>query len=144
MLYVNIILFKVSKRAEGISIPERPLVLAEPIGSIKVLQNNTVQVNLMHANNSEDPIHLLLSSDGGNTFHDIELKYSNLILNLEGGKDYVLKTKETGTKFNFTVIATDVGNEVPDEEGFNGKIGCYHDGQFYNVGKKVVLFYDMF
>lgn len=100
-----------------------------------MLQNNTVQVNLMHVNNSEDPIHLLLSSDGGNTFRDIELKYSNLILNLEGGKDYILKTKETGTKFNFTVTASDAGNEVPVEEASNEKIGCYHDGQFYNVGK---------
>lgn len=89
----------------------------------------------MHVNNSDDPIHLLLSSDGGNTFHEIELKYSNLILNLEGGKDYILKTKETGTKFNFTVTASDVGNEVPVEETVNGKEGCYHDGKFYNVGK---------
>ncbi|CAG9565313.1 unnamed protein product [Danaus chrysippus] len=115
----------------------RPLVLAEPIGSIKVLQNNSVQVNLMHMNNSEDPIHLLLSSDGGKTYSDIELVYSNLILNLDGGKDYILKTKETGTKFNFTITALDDGNEVPVEERFNEtKIGCYHEGQFYAVGEE--------
>ncbi|XP_039757749.1 putative epidermal cell surface receptor isoform X2 [Pararge aegeria] len=113
----------------------RPLVLTEPIGSIKVLQNNSVQINLMHMNKSDDPIHLLLSSDGGRTYHDVELKYSNLILNLEGGKDYVVKTKETGTKFNFTITASDVGNEVPVEETVNvTKEGCYHDGQFYGVG----------
>ncbi|XP_045452953.1 putative epidermal cell surface receptor [Melitaea cinxia] len=115
--------------------PMRPLVLTEPIGSIKVLQNNSVQVNLMHMNSSQDPIHLQLSSDGGRTYRDVELKYNNLILNLEGGKDYVLKTKETGTKFNFTITALDVGNEVPVEESLNvTKIGCYHDGQFYAVG----------
>ncbi|XP_052756461.1 putative epidermal cell surface receptor isoform X3 [Galleria mellonella] len=116
----------------------RPLVLTEPIGSVKVLQNNTVQVNLMHMNNSEDPIHLLLSSDGGKSFKDVELKYSNLILNLEGGKDYILKTKETGTKFNFTITATDsVANEVPTEDVSNAtKIGCYQDGHFYAVGEE--------
>ncbi|XP_052744098.1 putative epidermal cell surface receptor isoform X3 [Bicyclus anynana] len=113
----------------------RPLVLIEPIGSVKVLQNNSVQINLMHLNKSDDPIHLLLSSDGGKSYNDVELKYSNLILNLEGGKDYVVKTKETGTKFNFTITASDVGNEVPVEETFNmTKDGCYHDGEFYGVG----------
>lgn len=117
--------------------PMRPLVLAEPIGSVKVLQNNTVQVNLIHTNDSKDPVHLLLSRDGGNTFQDVELKYSNLILNLEGGKDYILKTKETGTKFNFTITATDHTNEVPTEEIHNTttKVGCYEDGQFYAVGE---------
>lgn len=118
--------------------PSRPLVLAEPIGSVKVLQNNSVQVNLMHMNNSEDPIHLLLSNNGGKSFSDVELKYSNLILNLEGGKDYILKTKETGTKFNFTITASDTGaNEVPNEDLSNiTKIGCYHDGQFYGIGEE--------
>ncbi|CAH0756156.1 unnamed protein product [Diatraea saccharalis] len=118
--------------------PIRPLVLTEPIGSVKVLQNNTVQVNLIHMNNTEDPIHLLLSSDNGETFKDIELKYSNLILNLEGGKDYILKTKETGTKFNFTITATDAGaNEVADEDAnVATKVGCYHDGTFYAVGEE--------
>lgn len=115
---------------------QRPLVLTEPIGSVKVLQNNSVQVNLMHLNQSEDPIHLLLSNDGGKSFSDVELKYSNLILNLEGGKDYILKTKETGTKFNFTITASDNGlNEVPNEDIHNvSKAGCYHDGQFYAIG----------
>uniref|UniRef100_A0A2A4JUK9 Fibronectin type-III domain-containing protein n=1 Tax=Heliothis virescens TaxID=7102 RepID=A0A2A4JUK9_HELVI len=121
------------------NIQTRPLVLAEPIGSVKVLQNNSVQVNLMHLNESEDPIHLLLSNDGGKSFSDVELKYSNLILNLEGGRDYILKTKETGTKFNFTITASDNGlglNEVPNEDIRDNvsKIGCYHDGQFYGVG----------
>ncbi|XP_013182860.2 putative epidermal cell surface receptor [Amyelois transitella] len=116
----------------------RPLVLAEPIGSVKVLQNNTVQVNLIHANDSEDPIHVQLSSDGGKTFEDVELMYSNLILNLKGGKDYVIKTKETGTKFNFTITTTDSNqNEVPTEELHNiTKIGCIQDGQFYDVGEE--------
>lgn len=123
----------------------RPLVLVEPIGSVKVLQNNTVQVNLMHMNNSQDPIHLLLSSDGGRTFEDVELKYSNLILNLEGGKDYVLKTRETGTKFNFTITAMGESRgkqDIPDafsstEELMTEatKVGCYQDGKFYAVGK---------
>ncbi|XP_022817778.1 putative epidermal cell surface receptor isoform X1 [Spodoptera litura] len=115
---------------------QRPLVLTEPIGSVKVLQNNSVQVNLMHLNQSEDPIHLLLSNDGGKSFSDVELKYSNLILNLEGGKDYILKTKETGTKFNFTITASDNGlNEVPNEDIHNvSKLGCYHAGQFYAIG----------
>ena len=93
----------------------------------------------MHLNESEDPIHLLLSNDGGKSFADVELKYSNLILNLEGGKDYILKTKETGTKFNFTITASDGGigqNEVPNEDIHNGsKVGCYHDGQFYAIGE---------
>ncbi|CAH0678678.1 unnamed protein product, partial [Chilo suppressalis] len=116
--------------------PMRPLVLPEPIGSVKVLQNNTVQVNLIHMNDTEDPIHLLLSSDNGKTFKDVELKYSNLILNLEGGKDYVLKTRETGTKFNFTITTTDAGaNEVADEDVVT-KVGCYHDGNFYAVGQE--------
>lgn len=112
-------------------------MLTEPIGSVKVLQNNSVQVNLMHMNNSEDPIHLLLSNNGGKTFNDVELKYSNLILNLEGGRDYILKTKETGTKFNFTITASDAGaNEVPYDVYDNStKIGCYRDGQFYAIGK---------
>ncbi|XP_053613388.1 putative epidermal cell surface receptor isoform X1 [Plodia interpunctella] len=118
----------------------RPLVLAEPIGSVKVLQNNTVQVNLIHSNSSEDPIHLQLSSDGGKTFQDVQLIYSNLILNLEGGKDYVIKTKETGTRFNFTITTTDNNqNEVkPTEEiKYNlPKIGCIQDGQFYDVGEE--------
>ncbi|XP_063831692.1 putative epidermal cell surface receptor [Ostrinia nubilalis] len=116
----------------------RPLVLPEPIGSVKVLQNNTVQVNLIHMNNTEDPIHLLLSNDNGKSFKDVELTYSNLILNLEGGKDYILKTKETGTKFNFTITASDTGaNEVPDEDIANStKVGCYQDGVFYAVGEE--------
>ncbi|XP_026734717.1 putative epidermal cell surface receptor [Trichoplusia ni] len=116
----------------------RPLVLTEPIGSVKVLQNNSVQVNLMHLNQSEDPIHLLLSNDGGKSFSDVELKYSNLILNLEGGRDYILKTKETGTKFNFTITTSDNGaNEVPNEDLHNvSKVGCFHDGQFYAVGEE--------
>ncbi|KAG6464357.1 hypothetical protein O3G_MSEX014459 [Manduca sexta] len=116
----------------------RPLVLAEPIGSVKVLHNNSVQVNLMHLNNSEDPIHLLLSSDGGKSYEDVELKYSNLILDLEGGKDYILKTKETGTKFNFTITASNAGvNEVQDEELVNTtKAGCFENGQFYAVGEE--------
>lgn len=115
----------------------RPLVLAEPIGSVKVLQNNTVQVNLIHMNTTEDPIHLLLSSDGGKTFKDIQLKYSNLILNLDGGKDYILKTKETGTKFNFTITTTNSNiSEITTQETKNYivKIGCYQDGKFYQVG----------
>lgn len=87
-------------------------------------------------NNSEDPIHLLLSSDGGRTFKDVELKYSNMILNLEGGRDYILKTKETGTKFNFTITATDAAtNEVAEEDiGHPLRMGCHHDGKFYAVG----------
>lgn len=91
----------------------------------------------MHLNQSEDPIHLLLSNDGGKSFSDVELKYSNLILNLEGGRDYILKTKETGTKFNFTITTSDNGaNEVPNEDLHNvSKVGCFHDGQFYAVGK---------
>ncbi|XP_041968891.1 putative epidermal cell surface receptor isoform X2 [Aricia agestis] len=114
----------------------RPLVLIEPIGSIKVLHNNSVQVNLMHANNSDDPIHLQLSDNGGLTYDDIELKYSNLILNLKGGKNYILKTKETGTKFNFTITSTD-GNEGPMEELKNKtKFGCYHDNKYYEVGEE--------
>lgn len=116
----------------------RPLVLAEPIGSIKVLQNNSVQVNLMHLNNSEDPIHLLLSEDGGRNFQDVELKYTNLILNLEGGKDYILKTKETGTKFNFTITPSDMGPgevmKVEEHENIS-KAGCWEDGKFYEVGE---------
>ncbi|CAK1552323.1 unnamed protein product [Leptosia nina] len=112
----------------------RPLVLSEPIGSIKVLQNNSVQVNLIHPNNTVDPIHLLLSNDGGETYKDVELRYKNLILNLEGGHDYILKTKETGTKFNFTITASEAGNEVPIQESNDAKVGCYHDGQFYDIG----------
>lgn len=124
----------------------RPLVLAEPIGSVKVLHNNSVQVNLMHLNNSEDPIHLLLSSDGGKSYEDVELKYSNLILDLEGGKDYILKTKETGTKFNFTMTASNAGaNEVPNEELVNTtKLGCFENGQFYAVGKCIILYFFVF
>ncbi|XP_047506274.1 putative epidermal cell surface receptor isoform X2 [Pieris napi] len=114
----------------------RPLVLLEPIGSIKVLQNNSVQVNLIHPNDSMDPIHLELSSDGGQTYTDVELRYKNLILNLEGGRDYILKTKETGTKFNFTITASD-DNEVLEERSDNTKEGCYHDGQFYAVGEEI-------
>lgn len=122
----------------------RPLVLSEPIGSVKVLQNNSVQVNLIHMNDTEDPIHLLLSDNNGKTFKDVELKYSNLILNLEGGKDYVLKTKETGTKFNFTMTASDGGvNEIAHEEQSAPRVqqnvtkaGCYHDGDFYAVGEE--------
>lgn len=114
----------------------RPLVLIEPIGSIKVLQNNSVQVNLIHPNSSHDPIHLLLSKDGGKTYEGIQLKYSNLILNLEGGKDYILKTKETDTKFNFTITSTDLRNEVPDKGSLNKtRIGCYYEDIFYEVGK---------
>lgn len=90
----------------------------------------------MHLNITEDPIHLLLSSDGGKTFEDVELKYSNLILNLEGGKDYILKTKETGTKFNFTMTTSaDEANEVPYDVRNGTKDGCLEDGKFYNVGK---------
>lgn len=112
------------------------MILAEPIGSVKVLQNNTVQVNLIHLNMSEDPVHLLLSDDGGRSFKDVELKYSNLILNLEGGKDYILKTKETGTKFNFTMTTSDGVNEVPMEDLGNGtKVGCWEDGKLYGIGK---------
>ncbi|XP_045528071.1 putative epidermal cell surface receptor isoform X1 [Pieris brassicae] len=114
----------------------RPLVLLEPIGSIKVLQNNSVQVNLIHPNDSMDPIHLELSSDGGRTYTDVELKYKNLILNLEGGRDYILKTKETGTKFNFTITASD-DNEVLEERSDITREGCYHDGQFYAVGEEI-------
>ncbi|XP_026314931.1 putative epidermal cell surface receptor isoform X3 [Hyposmocoma kahamanoa] len=108
----------------------RPLVLPEPIGSVKVLQNNSVQVNLMHMNSSRDPIHLMLSKDGGRNFEDVELKYSNLILNLEGGKDYILKTKETGTKFNFTITATDVA------KGNFSSAGCFHEGTLYSIGEE--------
>lgn len=109
----------------------RPLVLQEPIGSVKVLQNNSVQVNLMHMNSSQDPIHLMLSKDGGRNFQDVELKFSNLILNLEGGKDYILKTKETGTKFNFTITASD---DSISKENFSS-IGCVHDGIMYSIGE---------
>lgn len=133
-------LFQSSRLTEDITqgkSSSRPLVLAEPIGSVKVLQNNTVQVNLIHLNITEDPVHLLLSSDGGRSFDDVELKYSNLILNLQGGKDYILKTKETGTKFNFTITTSDNGvNEVPTVNVGNGtKIGCWEGGKFFGVGK---------
>lgn len=118
-------------------IPMRPLVLPEPIGSIKVLHNNSVQVNLIHVNNTEDPIHLQLSDNGGKTFKDVELKYSNLILNLVGGKDYILKTKETGTKFNFTITSSNAGaNEVIEDNVT--KVGCYHEGQYYAVGELLI------
>lgn len=80
-------------------------------------------------NSSQDPIHLMLSKDGGRNFEDVELKYSNLILNLEGGKDYILKTKETGTKFNFTITATE------DTKGNFSSAGCFHEGTFYSVGE---------
>ncbi|KOB75087.1 putative epidermal cell surface receptor, partial [Operophtera brumata] len=109
----------------------------EPIGSVKVLQNNTVQVNLIHLNDTEDPIHLLLSNDGGKTFKDVELKHTNQIMNLEGGKEYILKTKETGTKFNFTITTSDkIANEVSPEDGNESKVGCWEDGKFYGVGEE--------
>lgn len=79
----------------------------------------------------------MLSKDGGRNFEDVELKYSNLILNLEGGKDYILKTKETGTKFNFTITATDVA------KGNFSSAGCFHDGTLYSIGEyrycKIIL-----
>ncbi|KAG7298153.1 hypothetical protein JYU34_018932 [Plutella xylostella] len=118
---------------------QRPLVLMEPIGSVTVLQNQTVQVNLIHPNNTKDPIHLLLSSDGGKSYKDIELKYSNLILNLDGGKDYVLKTKETGTKFNFTVTASDTGvdtSELQQAKQNDSMTGCLHEGTMYAIGEE--------
>ncbi|XP_049877919.1 putative epidermal cell surface receptor isoform X2 [Pectinophora gossypiella] len=113
-----------------------PLAPKEPIGSVKVLQNNSVQVNLMQMNSSENPIYLLLSSDGGKNFEDVELKYSNLILDLPGGRDYILKTKETGTKFNFTITASSDKTDndtmlVPED-----KPGCYQDGKFYDIGEE--------
>lgn len=74
----------------------------------------------------------MLSKDGGNSFQDVELKYSNLILNLEGGKDYILKTKETGTKFNFTITTT--GNNAVAKENFTS-MGCVQDGIMYSVGE---------
>ncbi|XP_063387665.1 putative epidermal cell surface receptor [Cydia fagiglandana] len=116
----------------------RPLVLTEPIGSIKVLQNNSVQVALMHSNSSDAPIHLLISNDGGTTFEDVELKYDNLILNLDGGKDYILKTKETGTKFNFTITSMDMVEKEPPEElvEVDEKMGCHENGKFYEVGEE--------
>lgn len=83
----------------------------------------------MHMNSSRDPIHLLLSKDGGRNFQDVELKYSNLILNLDGGKDYILKTKETGTKFNFTITTTDVS------KGNLSATGCIHEGKLYAIGE---------
>ncbi|KAJ2953164.1 hypothetical protein O0L34_g737 [Tuta absoluta] len=110
--------------------------LKEPIGSVKVLQNNSVQVNLMHMNTSDKPIQLMLSSDGGKTFQDVQLKYSNLILNLPGGKDYILKSKESENKFNFTITAN---GEEGEHEKFSineGKPGCYEDGKFYAVGEE--------
>lgn len=112
----------------------RPLMLSEPIGSVKVLQNNTVQVNLIHMNTSKDPVHLMLSDDGGQTYKNIDLKYDNLLLNLEGGKDYVLKTEETGTKFNFTIMPL-FQEQSTTELTTTVKIGCNHDGNFYEVGK---------
>lgn len=89
----------------------------------------------MHMNSSQDPIHLLLSKDGGRNFQDVELKYSNLILNLEGGKDYILKTKETGTKFNFTITATDVSKE-------NFSAGCFHENTFYSIGEYYTVWFN--
>lgn len=83
----------------------------------------------MHMNSSRDPIHLLLSKDGGRNFQDVELKYSNLILNLDGGKDYILKTKETGTKFNFTITTTDAS------KGNLSATGCFHEGKLYAIGE---------
>ncbi|XP_073950661.1 stranded at second transmembrane protein isoform X2 [Choristoneura fumiferana] len=116
----------------------RPLVLSEPIGSVKVLQNNSVQVNLMHMNSSKDPINLLLSNDGGRSFKEVELKYDNMILNLDSGKDYILKTRETGTKFNFTITASDPSSKEVKEELIHvtEKIGCHEDGKFYEVGEE--------
>lgn len=125
--------------SEELKSTSRPLVLAEPIGSVKVLNNNSVQVNLIHVNTTEDPVHLLLSDDGGKTYQDVELKYSNLILNLDGGKDYILKTKETGTKFNFTITTTAFAeNEVKvgaEDMRNDTKEGCYENGKFYEIGK---------
>lgn len=134
---------KVKEVTESTKSPTHPLV-TEPIGSIKVLQNNTVQINLLQMNTTSSPVHLLLSSDAGKTYKDVELKYSNLLLNLEGGKDYVLKTKETGTKFNFTITNTDSGiNEVPDDvmkalngSDLNKRRGCHQDGKFYEIGEE--------
>nr|XP_037876204.1 putative epidermal cell surface receptor isoform X1 [Bombyx mori] len=126
--------------SEELKSTSRPLVLAEPIGSVKVLNNNSVQVNLIHVNTTEDPVHLLLSDDGGKTYQDVELKYSNLILNLDGGKDYILKTKETGTKFNFTITTTAFAeNEVKvgaEDMRNDTKEGCYENGKFYEIGEE--------
>lgn len=88
-------------------------------------------------NSSKDPINLLLSNDGGRSFKEVELKYDNMILNLDSGKDYILKTRETGTKFNFTITASDPSNKEVKEELIHvtEKIGCHEDGKFYEVGE---------
>lgn len=92
-------------------------------------------------NSSEDPIHLLLSDDGGKTFKDIKLMYSNMILNLKGGKDYILKTEETDTKFNFTITnaAVHVDKEMVvekiEDKNATKEVGCFEGGKFYKVGE---------
>lgn len=86
-------------------------------------------MNLPYANTT-GPVHLLLSKDGGKTFKEAELKNSNLIVNLESGKEYILKTKETGKWFNFTTP-----EELSEEGNPMIKKGCWEDQKFYEIGK---------
>ncbi|GBP13449.1 Putative epidermal cell surface receptor [Eumeta japonica] len=115
----------------------RPLVLAEPIAAVKVLQNNSVRVDLVHSNNTRDPIHLQMSGDGGKTYSDVQLRYPNVIENLTNG-NYIIKTRETGVEFNFTIGGGEEGNvgAGAGSENVTSQMGCYHDGKLYAVGEE--------
>lgn len=72
-----------------------------------------------------------ISKDGGSSWSDVQLS-NDLLTGLEGGKEYIVRTKETKKKFSVVIPKDTVSGSA---ENINNKKGCYHKGKHRSIGK---------
>lgn len=96
----------------------------EPIMSIDILNNGSVEVFLKHENTSINPVHLELSKDGGLSWSNIRLQ-NTLLQGLEDGGDFLIRSKETLRIFPVSVSKR---SEISKD------LGCMHKGRLRSIG----------
>lgn len=115
-----------------------PVEKIEPIDSVMLLPNGTIQV-IRNKNSSASSLHLELSKDGGAMWTEVQLKNGQLT-GLEDGLTYVLRSRETGKSFlvNIPKLNNDKeDNDIPDKSEEMG--GCVHNGKNRALGKLIII-----
>ena len=100
--------------------------IVEPIMSIDILNNGSVEVFLKHENTSVNPVHLELSKDGGISWASIQL-HNTLLKGLEDGGDFLIRSTETKRIFPVSVSKrTEISKD--------NNLGCMHKGRHRSIG----------
>lgn len=102
--------------------------IIEPIALINILRNGSVEVSLKHDNTSKTPVHLELSKDGGLSWSDVRLN-NNLLMGLEKGGNFLLRTRET--KKIYPVSVSKQSEFLSSEDS---SPGCMHKGRHRSIG----------